>query len=224
MFPGDIVELGESKARNGIHRIGESVYVSQYFGILQKGEEFVDVVPFNGNYIPRRGDKVIGKVLEVGPSTWTVDMRSPYMTMLHMNDTPWKTFSGELKRFLVPGDYVFAKVMNLNEIRESWITLKEPGLGLRKLEGGDIVYIPAPKVPRIIGKNGGMINIVKDATQTRIIIGQNGVIWIDGKPENVKIAKEAMNIIQMEAHTNGLTDRITDFLNKYKGENNGNTQ
>ncbi len=224
VFPGDTIEVGQLRPRNGIHRDNETTCTSQYFGVIQKGDEFIDIVPFKGSYSPRRGDKIIGKVLDVGPSMWTIDMRSPYMTMLHMNDTPWKVYSGELKKFLVPGDYVFAKIMNINEVKESWITLKEPGIGLRKLEGGHIMTVPAPKVPRIIGKSGTMINMVKDATGTRIMIGQNGLIWIDGPPENVEKAIEALNIIEAEAHTNGLTERITDFLKINKGEIDGNTQ
>lgn len=224
VFPGDKIETGQLKPRNGIQRGEEANCTSQYFGVIQKGDEFIDVVPFNGPYTPRRGDKIIGKVLDVGPSMWTIDMKSPYLVMLHMNDTPWKTYSGELRKFLVPGDYVFAKIMNLNEVKESWITMKEPGIGLRKLEGGTIISVPSQKVPRIIGKNGAMINIVKDATGTRIIIGQNGLIWIDGELEQVQKAVEAIKIIEREAHTIGLTERMTQFLKDNKGENNGNTQ
>lgn len=224
VFPGDKIETGQLKPRNGIQRSEESNCTSQYFGVIQKGEEFIDVVPFNGSYSPRRGDKIIGKVLDVGPSMWTIDMKSPYLVMLHMNDTPWKTYSGELKKFLVPGDYIFAKIMNLNEVKESWITMKEPGIGLRKLEGGTVISVPSPKVPRIIGKNGAMINMVKDATSTRIIIGQNGLIWIDGEAEHVQKAVEAIKIIEREAHTIGLTERMTQFLKDNKGENDGNAQ
>ncbi|MCI2412365.1 exosome complex RNA-binding protein Rrp4 [Cuniculiplasma divulgatum] len=224
MFPGDDIDPGNLKPRNGVHRCADGKLTSQYFGVIQKGEEYIDIVPFNGSYFPRRGDKVIGKIMEVGPSMWTVDIKSPYMTMLHMNDTPWRTISGDLKKFLTTGDYVYAKVMNVNEIKESWITLKEPGIGLRKLEGGHIMAIPAPKVPRIIGKNGSMVNMVKDATFTRIVIGQNGLIWIDGLPENVIVASEAIALIESEAHATGLTDRITEFLKSKKGEINGNTQ
>ncbi|MGP6240108.1 exosome complex RNA-binding protein Rrp4 [Cuniculiplasma sp. SKW4] len=224
IFPGDTVDTEGLKPRNGVFRDSQGTPRSQYFGTLQKGEEYIDVVPFHGSYFPRRNDKVIGKVIEVGPSMWTVDIRSPYLTMLHMNDTPWKTYSGEIKKYLNAGDYVYAKVMNVNEVKESWITLKEPGQGLRKLEGGHIMYVPAPKVPRIIGKTGSMVNMIKDATSTRIVIGQNGVIWIDGAPEDVLIADEAIRMIEREAHTTGLTDRMVEYLKKVKGETDGNAQ
>ncbi len=216
VMPGDLLDPSLGKPRNGAYKCGENQFCSSYFGIVQVSEQFVDVVPFSGPYYPRRGDKVIGKVIEVGPSMWVVDINSPYSTLLHMNDTPWRTQSGDIKKYLGPGNYVYAKVMSLNEIKESWITLKD--VGLRKLEGGHITSVPAPKVPRIIGKGGSMVNMIKDATETRIVVGQNGLIWIDGTPDNVMIAIKAIKMVEKEAHTTGLTDRIQNYLKELKGE------
>ncbi|MFG1545428.1 MAG: exosome complex RNA-binding protein Rrp4 [Thermoplasmataceae archaeon] len=221
VMPGDEIDSSLGKPRNGVYKCGDQLYCSQYFGIVQKSEQFVDIVPFSGPYFPRRGDKVIGKIIEVGPSMWTVDINSPYYTLLHMNDTPWRTNAGNIKKFLGTGDYVYAKVMTVNEIKESWITLKD--VGLRKLEGGHIASIQAPKVPRIIGKGGSMVNMIKDATETRIVVGQNGLIWVDGEPENVMAAIEAIKVVEREAHTTGLTDRMQKYLEEIKGGKNGNS-
>ena len=222
VMPGDPIDTEGLKPRNGVYKCDDSQYCSEYFGIIQKSEQFVDVVPFSGPYFPRKGDKVIGKVIEVGPSMWTVDLNSPYHSLLHMNDTPWRTTSGDIKKFLGIGDYVYAKVMSLNEIKESWITLRD--VGLRKLEGGHITSISAPKVPRIIGKGGSMVNMIKDATATRIIVGQNGLIWVDGAPDDVMIAISAIKMVEREAHTVGLTDRMSEYLKEQKGDSNGNSQ
>lgn len=221
VLPGDPIDV-QGKMRNGVYRGQDNRYYSEYFGTLQVNDQFVDVVPFSGQYIPRKGDKVIGKVIEVGPSTWTVDINSPYFAMLHMNDTPWRMSSGDLKRYLNAGDYVYAKIMSVNEIKESWLTLKEPGL--KKLEGGHMVLIHASRVPRVIGKGGGMVNMVKELTATRIIIGQNGLIWIDGPIEGVTMAIAAIEMIEREAHTEGLTARVESFLKELKGEKDGSQQ
>jgi len=217
VLPGDQIEIAQDRPRNGVHKCGEQEFCSSYFGIVQAGNGFVDVVPFYGRYVPRRGDKVIGKVIDIGPSMWTIDINSAYLTMLHSNDSPWRVSSGDLKRYLSLGDYVYAKVMTLNELKESWITLRD--VGLRKLEGGHIISVPSPKVPRIIGKGGNMVNMIKDATSTRIVLGQNGLIWIDGTPENIMNAVAAIKMVEREAHTNGLTDRVEKFLKELKGGN-----
>jgi exosome complex component RRP4 len=220
VLPGDIVDLGGLKPRNGLFKSGENEYSSEYFGLVQSGEEFVDIVSFSGAYMPRRNDKVVGKVIEIGPSMWIIDINSPYTSLMHMNDTPWRVNPGELKRYLHVGDYVYAKVMTLNEIKESWLTLKD--VGLRLLEGGSVISIPPPKVPRIIGKGGAMVNLVKDSTKTRIMVGQNGLIWIDGKEEDVLVASEALHLVSNEAHTTGLTDRVAEFLKSKVGDTGGN--
>ncbi|MCL4451563.1 MAG: exosome complex RNA-binding protein Rrp4 [Candidatus Thermoplasmatota archaeon] len=222
VMPGDPVEVPNLKPRNGVYKCGDNAYCSQFFGILQESEQFVDVVPFTGKYVPRRNDKVIGKVIEIGPSMWIVDISSTYTTLLHMNDAPWRVTSGELKRYMNVGDYVYAKILSINEIKESWITMKD--VGLKKLEGGTLVSLPAPKVPRIIGKGGSMVNMIKDATHTRIMVGQNGVIWLDGAPENVIVAIGAIRKVEEEAHTVGLTDRVKKYLEDKKGEIVGNSE
>ncbi|MCL5783649.1 MAG: exosome complex RNA-binding protein Rrp4 [Candidatus Thermoplasmatota archaeon] len=222
VMPGDPIDGSLGKPRNGVYKCGDQQFCSSYFGIVQVSDQFIDVVPFSGPYYPRRGDKVIGKVIEVGPSMWTIDINSPYHTLMHMNDTPWRTNAGDIKKYLAPGDYIYAKVMTLNDIRESWITLKD--VGLRKLEGGHMTSVSAPKVPRIIGKGGSMVNMIKDATGTRIVVGQNGLIWIDGESENVMIAISAVKMVENEAHTTGLTDRMQKYLNEVKGGVNGNSK
>ena len=81
VFPGDIVQAEGTKPRNGTYRNSDGTYSSCYFGTVQVSEQFLDVVPFSGIYMPRRGDKVIGKVIDVGPSMWVVDINSAYNTL-----------------------------------------------------------------------------------------------------------------------------------------------
>ncbi len=216
VYPGDKIETGELKPRNGMYE-SNSEFFSEYFGVIQESEKFVDVAPFNSPYLPRVNDKIIGKIMDIGPTMWTVDINSPYYSLLHMNDTPWHVSSGDLERYLKVGDYVYARISVSNEIKESWISLRDNGM--RKLETGRIISVKPPKVPRVIGKGGNMINIIKTYTDTKIIVGQNGFIWVDGEIDNVKKAIDSIRIVEKEAHTIGLTDRMEEYLKKMKGEN-----
>jgi exosome complex component RRP4 len=93
------------------------------------------------------------------------------------------------------------------------------GPGLRKLIGGRIISVNPYKVPRIIGKMGSMVNLIKDHTKCIITVGQNGLIWINGEPKNELIAVNTIRKIEREAHTSGLTDKIKEYLEKsYKNE------
>ena len=63
-----------------------------------------------------------------------------------------------------------------------------------------------------------MVSMIKAATKCNITVGQNGLIWIDGTPENELLAVKAINKIQEESHLSGLTDKIKDFLEKNKSK------
>ncbi|NIR86158.1 RNA-binding protein, partial [Candidatus Bathyarchaeota archaeon] len=83
---------------------------------------------------------------------------------------------------------------------------------------GLVVEITPTKIPRVIGRKGSMINMLKRETECRITVGQNGLILINGKTlEDEQIAAMAIRKIEKEAHTSGLTDRVTEMVRKEKG-------
>jgi exosome complex component RRP4 len=90
------------------------------------------------------------------------------------------------------------------------------GMGLQKLKGGRIINVSSNKVPRIVGKQGSMVSMIKDATKCNITVGQNGLIWINGPPEGELLAVKSIRKIEEESHLSGLTDKIKEFLEKNK--------
>jgi exosome complex component RRP4 len=68
-----------------------------------------------------------------------------------------------------------------------------------------------------------MINMLKTELQTDIVVGQNGVVWVKGRPERMAIALDAIQQIQREAHTSGLTDRIRDTISAKLADSKGET-
>ena len=92
-------------------------------------------------------------------------------------------------------------------------SLKMPGC--RKLGVGKIIEIQSSRVPRIIGKQGSMISMIKESTNCNIIVGQNGKVWISGDDHKMeRIAEAAIKKIEAEAHFSGLTEKISKFLKK----------
>ena len=106
----------------------------------------------------------------------------------------------------------FKKIVIVTSQKLVDVTMKGPGL--RKLKGGRIIDVSTHKVPRIIGKQGSMVVMIKDATKCNIVVGQNGWIWIDGEPTNELLAIQTIRKIEKESHLSGLTDRIKEFLEK----------
>jgi len=195
---------------------GEGTYVhdgkifAAMLGIKSVKSNFVNVIPLGGRYIPAPGDMVIGKVIDIGPSNWLVDINSPYPAPLHVNEVPWRVEFGDTARYLSVGDTLLAKVLSVDETKRVQVTMKEQGL--RKLQGGQILDISHSKVPRVIGKNGSMIQMIKNYTNCRIFIGQNGRIWVDGNMDDMVHAMRAIKMIEEGAQTLKLTERVKEFL------------
>ncbi len=153
-------------------------------------------------------------VTEILMSGWRVDTNSAYSAVLNMKDASSEFIpkGTDLTKYFDIGDYIIAKIVNVTSQKLVDLSMKA-GPGLRKLRGGRIVYVSAPKVPRIIGKQGSMVSMIKQYTNCKIMVGQNGVVWVQGeKPEDELLAVKAIEKIERESHLKGLTDGIKQFL------------
>ena len=120
--------------------------------------------------------------------------------------------SYELEEFIRIGDIVVAKVMS---VKRKSIDLSVNLRGLGRLDEGMIIKVNSNKVPRIIGKGGSMVNIIKDETKCNITIGQNGYIWIKGDAiEDELLAKESILFVTENATITGLTEKLPEWFKK----------
>ena len=202
-------EAQEYKAGRGTFIENKKIYAER-LGILNKRSGYINVVPLKGRYDAVEGDFVIGIVQEAMSSSWLVDINAPYPALLHVNEVPWDVEFGETERYLNFGDSVIAKVLQVDQEKKLQITLKDRNL--YKINGGFITYIEPSKVPRLIGKKGSMISLIKKYTLCRIFVGQNGRIWIDGEDKNIEKVILVIKKIEEESLTFGLTNRIEDML------------
>jgi len=212
--PGELLAEGPYFAGENTYREGGKIFASRIGMADVIGNKLI-VVPIKGAYIPRIDDLVLGRVTDIGMSGWQVDICAPYPAMLPMSETPMRRDREEGRRDLSSihgvGDLVLAQVIAFDRTRDPLLTTKERGLG--KITSGRVARISPAKIPRIIGKNGSMITMLKKETGTDIIAGQNGVILATGKsPDQERIAVEAIYMIEREAHTSGLTDRVKAMI------------
>jgi len=185
---------------------------SEMLGILSKRSKYINVIPLKGRYDAIEGDFVIGIVQEAMASSWLVDINAPYPALLHVNEVPWDVEFGETEKYLNHGDSVMAKILQVDVEKKLQITLKDRNL--YKIMGGHITYIEPSKVPRLIGKKGSMISLLKKYTRCRIFVGQNGRIWIDGDEDNIAKVIDVIRKIEEESLAFGLTNRIEELLKK----------
>jgi len=217
VVPGDLLAEGDYIAGENTFKEGNRIYASRV-GLIEYANKKIHVVALRAFYVPRVGDTVIGKIVEVGVSGWIVDINSPYLALLRASDVLERGFNprkDDLTAIYDVGDMIIAKIISYDRTQNPLLTVNERGLG--KISRGQIVQITPTKIPRVIGRKGSMINVIKRETGCNIVLGQNGLILVSGRSlENERLAVMAIRKIEEEAHTSGLTDRITEMLRKEK--------
>ena len=206
--------LGDSKSKKagwGTFVENGKIY-SGILGIVNENDQFINVVPLKGRYDPTVGDFIIGVVKEALGSGWLVDINASSPALLHQNEVPWRVEFGETEKYLNHGDCIMAKILSIDESKKLQITLNDRSL--YKIQGGHIIDVEPSRVPRIIGKKGSMLALIKKYIRCRIFVGQNGRIWVDGDTESIEKVFKTIRKIEDESITFGLTDRIEEMLKK----------
>lgn len=217
VVPGDLIAEGDYIAGENVYRENNRIYAAR-IGLVEYQDNRVNVVALRAFYVPKVGDTVIGTIVEVGFSGWAVDINAPYLAMLRVSEVikrPFKPQKDELTKILDVGDLILAKIIAYDRTQPPLLGVDEPGMG--KITKGQIVKITPTKIPRVIGKKGSMISMLKQETGCHIILGQNGVILVTGKsPEDEELAIMAIRKIEEESHVSGLTDRIFQMIKMEK--------
>ncbi len=219
VVPGQLIAEGGYQVYEGAFREGKQVYAS-VVGLADLHGQDIRIIPLQGRYIPKRGDVVIGVVVDSHYSGWILDMNSPYTGNLFVSDLLQRKVDlvrEDINQYLSMGDVVIAKVKDVDERMRVLLEAGEPGMG--RVEGGKLVKVSPTKVPRVIGRKGSMLNTLQDVGECRLRVGQNGQIMIWGRnPRMINAVVEALLMIEREAHTSGLTDRVHLMLEKMKSE------
>ena len=208
VVPGELLAEDDYYSGRGTFE-DDGKICSKLLGLVSLRNKKISVIPLKSKYLPKKGDVVIGKIDDVRFSMWGVDINSPYSGILPASEVFGRE-KKELSRVFDIGDVLFLRIVDVDEVKKVKLGLKGRGMG--KFKGGVIVDIAPTKVPRLIGKKGSMINMIKDKTGCKIVVGQNGLVWVKGNEDMEQIVKNIIKLIEKEAHTSGLTDRIKNKL------------
>lgn len=192
-------------------------FFSKFIGLAESRDDLHFVIPLSGVYSPKRGDGVIGRITEVIFQKWILDINSPYEATLPLSEGVEgfvDLTKADLTMYFDYGDVLFSEIMSVS--KQKHITMTMRSRKCRKLKGGRLIRVTPAKVPRIIGKGGSMVEMIKQMTGTQIVVGQNGVVWVRG--ENEDLAAEAILTIEERAHMHGLTDHIKSLLEQRVGK------
>jgi exosome complex component RRP4 len=212
LIPGEVLAEGmDFLPGDNTYRENEKIH-SKVLGLANVSGRVLKITPLSGPYVPKIGDKIIAEVFDITMSGWRVKTNTAYSAMLNVRDASSRFIKKEedLSQILSIGDFVVVNIINVTSQNLIDVTMKEPGL--RKIEGGRIIKINSQKVPRVIGKQGSMISLIKTKTNCEITIGQNGLVWIKGTAQGELKAVEAVKLVEQKSHLEGLTDKVEKFL------------
>jgi len=213
VVPGEVIISGEDYLPGeGARRLGNDV-VATRFGLAEEAGRMIKVIAITGAFVPRRNNVIIGRVTDITFHGWLVDIDSAANGFLPIEEAPRFINKNEMDQFLDIGDVVAAKIWS---VKSKGIDLAMRGKGLGKLEGGFIFRVIPNRVPRIIGREGSMVNLIKEKTGCEITIGQNGWIWIKGELDSEIRARKAIEFIAEKVHVEGLTEKMEEWFEKNK--------
>ena len=214
VIPGDKIVEGNYRPLMNVIKNGNYL-ISTRVGIAEAGKEGVKVIPLSGVYIPRVNDLVIGKVVDRSSLSWDIDINSCFFAHLPAQDVFGRDFSparDDMGRQLSIGDLIIARIVSFDRTRDPMLTVQDKDLG--KIPYGEFIKISPTRVPRLIGKRGSMIQTIEQATLTRVIIGQNGIVVVTGRDiDGLSLAVKAIKMVEEESHTNNLTQKVKTLLN-----------
>lgn len=213
--PGDLLAEGDYVPGDSTYKENGKIYASR-LGLVDYDGRRVYIVALKAFYIPAPGDTVIGKVVETTPGGWIIDIRAPHLARLRASDVVERSFKPEttdLPSIFDVGDLIIAKVAAYDRTRDPLLTIREPGLG--KIVRGQLFEVTPTKIPRVIGRQGSMVSMIKRETGCQLTIGQNGLILISGRSsKDERLAVMALRKIESESHTSGLTDQVNEMIKK----------
>ncbi len=213
VIPGEVIIEGEDYLPGEYTENKDGKIISLRYGLAEEQNNLIKVIPLSGVYNPRRGNIVVGKVENITSNGWVVDIGAAENAFLSIMEVPRYVNKDAMEEVFKIEDMLIAKIWTINK-RGIDLSIKSHGLG--KIKEGLILNINPNKVPRVIGKEGSMIKLIKDNTECDINVGQNGYAVIKGPNVDSELyAKKAINFVTENSYISGLTDELT----KWFGEN-----
>lgn len=155
VLPGDVVD--ERKGR----KLGSGVYLedekvlSKVLGMPRVDENEISVIALSGVYIPKVGDRVVGKIVEIEISGWSVDINSPYTAFLPFSEAVEDFVDmqrTDLSRYFDIDDVIYCRISKVTKNKVVQVSMND--MAAKKLYSGAIVKVTPTKIPRIIGRGG----------------------------------------------------------------------
>lgn len=194
VLPGSLLTDNNYKLGRGTYKENGKIY-SSITGLVYFESEQIKVIPLKDTYSPNYGDLVIGRVTGSSYSSWSIDINSTYHGFLPTTELYDKN-EPNINNIINIKDMLLLRVANVDEINRVKLTLRSRGLG--KFNQGTIIKVKQPTIHFLSEENAFLTTMIQEYTYADVIIGKNGLIWINGLKENIERIIEIIELIEKE--------------------------
>ena len=210
--PGEAIGASSGvRAGTGTLVQGENIIATKV-GWVKDNNGVVSVDPIHSAYMPRSGDLVIGVVESVRNNLWFADVNGPFNGLLPMSLAPWKVEFGAARVHMDIGDIMLARVQEVDEAHNIVLTMK--GVGLRKLKDGIMANISMNHISRLRGDSDSTLNKLKEVSDCRIIVAENGRVWVDGDSEGISFMRNVFELVRNDGHKAEFNASLDAMMNQ----------
>ena len=100
------------------------------------------------------------------------------------------------------GQTVLCRIQEVDETHSSVVTMK--GLGLRRVDSGLVESLP-PHLMQTLFSDGVALKALKASTDCRVILAENGRMWVDGTPDS--ITEVVAKIVRIRSMARDISNR-----------------
>lgn len=189
-----------------VEETGQQRLVASVTGIIQRVNKLISVESVGSHIYPGHvGDLVVGRIVNVGPTRWSVALQPPTggssaqqrlaslpLSGVHLPGGIQRVRTSqdarEMRQFLAPGDLVCAEVHKVQpdgSLQLHTRSLERYG----KLENGVCTFVPPALIPRRKNHAITMLDdnteVGNDSSGVQVLLGCNGMVWLQRKiPES----------------------------------------
>jgi len=210
--PGEAIGASSgARAGTGTLIMGDNIIATKV-GWVKENNGVTSVDPIHSSYMPRSGDLVIGVIESVRNNLWFAEVNGPFNGLLPMSLAPWKVEFGAARLHMDIGDIMLARVQEVDEAHNIVLTMK--GVGLRRLKEGIMSEISMNHISRLRGENDSRLRELKEVSDCRIIVAENGRIWIDGDSDGISFMRNIIDLVRNDGHKATFNDSINALINE----------
>lgn len=208
VLPGTLLTDNDYKLGRNTFKQKDKIY-SDITGLAYFNSDNVTVIPLNYKYEPQYGDLIIGKVLSSSYSSWSIDLNSTYNGFLPTTELYDKN-EQNLSSIINVNDKLLLRVAHVDEIKRVKLTIRSQGLG--KFNQGVIIRVKQPTIHFLSEENAFLASMIRECTGSDIIIGKNGLIWINGRSEEIEKIIKIIEYIDERPFQHNLIKSVQNII------------